>query len=429
MTGLVLGTASGLVGVSVLYAGPLRLWQQLVLLALAVAVSGLAISGARATVAPVEIALGVFVVTRVVVELIDSAHLHRPPSLPTAVLPLFFLLAHFTARCVVTNERALRSFLVGLVAPGVPVGLLALLQTAGIDGVTRLLLSVTDSVGAAARLETGNLTRSTSLVGHWTGLGNYLCVLLACLMILVAGARRRPVPSIYTASIVLFLAALLTTLTFSAVLLGVAVILLSARIAGVFGRLLTLFLVSAAGAILFFGDMLNARFQQQYGQSSDSLSQSRGILPETISFRLDVWHRETFPAILERPWLGWSHHIYQDFAQGLWAPPSLRWPYAESQYLDLAMTGGVVSLAAFALVLVQLDRQTRALSPTYRRPVRVLLGGAVLAALMVPQFTDAGFPLPFFALMGAISGLHAKDAPSARVPSSRPALRQQEPTP
>lgn len=355
---------------------------------------------------PLDVALVVFAVVRLLVEVYNADSLRHPASIVAAIQPLFFFAVYMAGRLCVTDVATLRVFLRGIIIVSVPVTALAVAQVAGEQSTTSTLIRLTQSKSAQDRMDRGDLVRATSTIGHWTGLGIYLCAILAatmCLMILDRQEHRRSRGLI---GLTIFTAVgLFTTLTFSVIICGIVILAVSARAAGVRAKLIAGCVVGVAAGWAVLSQLVSTRWRQQYGGTSRSLSESSGLVPETMMYRFQIWWNETLPAIAERPVTGWGRAVYQNGGQWPVIPETIRWPYAESQWLNLMMTGGLLEFLALVAIVVFTYKALSNAKLPWTLPARVLLVVAALMSFTVPLFTNAGLPIPLWAICGGLASL------------------------
>lgn len=407
LAGLAVGASAASVGVVSVSIGPLQVYQVLAVAGLACALVAKGYSRAPATkLIPLDVALVMFAVVRLLVEVYNAESLRHPASIVAAIQPLFFFAAYMAGRLCVTDIATLRVFLRGIIVVSIPVTALAVAQVAGAQSVTSTLIRLTQSKSVQDRMDRGDLVRATSTIGHWTGLGVYLCAVLAatmCLMILDRQEHRR---SRGLLAVAIFTAVgLVTTLTFSVIICGVAILAISARAAGVRAKLIGGCIVGGAAGWVVLSQLVSTRLRQQYGGTSRSLSESSGLVPETMMYRFQIWWNETLPAIAERPVTGWGRAVYQNGGQWPVIPESIRWPYAESQWLNLMMTGGLLEFLVLVAVVVFTYKALSRGRFAWTLPARVLLVVAAIVSFTVPLFTNAGLPIPLWAICGGLASL------------------------
>ncbi len=430
--GLLLGIAACTTGVSA-GIGPLRLWHLLVLTALFVSQIGMDPRQAlRFRPTTFDFIVPAFVATLAVVEAINSADLEYEFDLGAILSYVFLYFGYLAARSVGGSRSATLIFLARFSLPAIPLAFLSAAQVLGVSSVTTLLLTLAPSEGASSRLEDGRLTRATGLIGHWTGFGAYvLLIVVAATAILIATHRTDRQDEGATASTrryrtlagILLACAFISaiaTLTFSVVLVAAAIVLLSTRSAGLRVRFVAAASGASAAAAAVFGTLINNRVEQQFGEMRRSTDWLPEWVPNTLSYRLRIWTEETIPMIQLRPLTGWGNGVYGGTSGSLEIqriyPPLLAWRSAESQWLGFAMSYGAAGLAGLLLILlaiivVLLRAAKQGNSSFIAWPLIICTVGAFIAAFTVPIFTNRGLPLPLWILFGLATASYMRSAP------------------
>lgn len=406
--GLVVGAAAAVSGVSKHRVAGFPPWELLVLAAFSLSLAFRGNQLGRLRVRRVDIALATYIVLRVILELINQVGLDRPGLYTAALQPAFLAIAYLTARLTVSNLRELRHFILGLVAPMLPSVCLALFQISGLRSINTYVTQLTGSAALLGRANSGNLARASGLVGQWTDFGSYLCGVIALLMVLMWLTRgsTRASRAIIGASGIAALG-VLTTLTFSVIVAAFAVVAFSLRTRPFRSmRIRPRWLLACLTVLLVSAPLLipaiSHRLSQEYVGTNKSLSHSRGLIPESLEFRIMVWEQQTVPTILARPLTGWGQGVYTQFRTWEHQPEQLVWPYAESQWFDQMMTGGLIQCAGLIVLLVAAYRDLGCAPRRLGRPIRVLIITMSLVGFTVPCFTDVGLPLPLWSAIGAL---------------------------
>ena len=394
-----LGGAAGSVGLRIGEVAGVPLFALLVGVALVVA----AVAARRRlrTLRPtaLDAVFVAYVVVRVVAERLDSPATGAMELGTVADLVVGYA-AVWAARLAVGRAVDLPRFLTVLVATSVPVSVLAVLQIADVPGVNRLLLATTDSRGLAVRVAEGRDIRATSTIGHWTNLGGYLLgmITLGCLALVTSRTWRRPGLLVVVA---LAVVAQLATLTFAPLLVTVVVLAWTAhrlRLRAV-AVVAAVGVAAAVGAVLL-GGLVQRRVVAQLSRRSSG-SGPTGWLPETVAFRVEVWRRQTLPAIEARPWTGWGNGLYQP---GFPRPAYLRWVSPESEWLRVAVQAGVpAALVLLALLLLVLHRARLAARADRAWGVlAVYVVGLMVVSTVHSHLSDRGTPLVLWVATGLL---------------------------
>lgn len=252
------------------------------------------------------------------------------------------------------------------------------------------------------------VSRATGPFPIWHFLGGYLLVVALLAVALLMHGDREVLPRRWLiVALVLNTVGIILTLTlaiiFGLVLGFVVLALWSGR-----GRL-WLGRGAAAGlaVAILASPLVGGRVQDQLGAPTSSES----WVPETLSFRWEVWTEQFFPSLASR-WV-------TGYGPGL--PPEITWRFTESVYITYLLQGGLVLLLVFlALNLVLLRTMLDQRNP--RDPVRTAVASTVAAMVVVllplhgifPYMTGLGLPQVFWALAGvALARGAAPAAPSS----------------
>jgi O-Antigen ligase len=400
IVGLLCGLAAAIPGLNI-SLGPIRPVYALLVAALLVA---MILNPRVPAYRPMffDWAVVVVVATEIVTESLSVQELGHPAWFVLTTQLILYFVGYVAARLSVTDTATLRRFLAGFIATGPLFALVGVLQVLDVGGVQELVLNVTRSASAQGREERGVFARATAFVGHWTGFGNYLLVILAAALILAGLVHSRRARLWVNAVIVALLVGLLSTLTFSVVgtgmvLVGVGLVL-SRRSATKWMALV----LGAGAAVLVVPAVLADRLVEQYNNKG-SFATSFGIVPESLVYRWQIWTEQLLPAIRARPVVGWGQGFYGDSDSWVRFPQTVTWNSAESQWMFQLLTGGAIGLVALLFLLVAL-RSTWARSERRTRGILdALLVLSILSAFTVPLFTNVGLPLPLFALAGALA--------------------------
>lgn len=316
--------------------------------------------------------------------------------------PVPYFLLYVVVRSAVTDPAGVRAALRVLLLGAYPVCLVAVLQFFDVGPVRSLVVAVTGSRSAPLPGE-GGVVRATGVFSHWHELGGYLLmlVLLALTLLLRPGQRVLPRGALLG---ILGLAGVSLLMTTTLVVIGgtLAGVLWLAHRHGVLRRAAGLLVLAAAAGGLVLGPNLASRIGGQFGarQPLYEVAQiSVPLLPQTISYRLQVWTEQYLPEVLRSPLVGWGPQL----------PAVISWRFTESVYLTLLMRGGVLLLLAYLAFVVAtwvVARRTPADAPPELHAVGVVVAtSAVLFAVMQtinPYFTSVGYPHVLWALLGLL---------------------------
>lgn len=405
--GLLLGTAAGTAGVRAIpgLAG-VRPWHVLVLSALFVALWTLPPgSVTRLRLTMIDMLSLAFIGSSVFASYLNAGELQYYPDWVSVASPIFYLGVFAAARLVVAGKRDAELLLRGFSWPAVPVAVLAVLQVVS-PQVARVSLVLAPSDALEARLNDARISRATGLIGHWTGSGFYFCAALAAVTIAALLSNKSTLGAMVSTDRVVVVAAVLgamTSVTFSVILTAAAVGVAYWYRAG--GRLSGLAGMGAGalGCYFLFRDLLDSRLAQQASVDNPGIP---SWVPSTLAFRWRIWSEETMPAIMDRASTGWGSGVYSPDSLGRIRPTMLEWGSAESQWLSVAISYGVLTSVTFALLFTLLvwnlvRATTSGRGGSALLPAVALLGVAVLASFTAPVFVNRGLPGALWALLGA----------------------------
>lgn len=356
----------------------------------------------------IDLAFVVFVVARVIVEILNASELSHAYFSGTILLPITAYVGFLFARQATLSAEHAVQFLRWFAIPVVGVSLLAIMQVLRAPMAAQFIRDYVSADGYERRLDLGWAVRGTSTIGHHTALGGYLvCITAAvCLDILISRklTGRLAVPPLILLPVVLI--GQVTTLTFATIALSAIIALVTLVMLGL--RPILTILVGVAGLATWqlFGAEIEARLDSQTSGSSQELS----WLPETIAYRVGIWTTETLPAIGDRPLTGWGIDVYAGASKG-WPiyPAQLSWGSPESEYMRTLITGGVIVLLAqifLFLAVWSLVRATRrSVGTTVSIPFAVLFTGLLLLSAIHSHFANPGVPYPFWIIVGVCAGM------------------------
>lgn len=401
VVGLTLGVAVATPGVDA-GAGPISLSILATATSLFLAILFFPERLARYKPGKVDVAVLLFIVLSLTAELIGSLLLERPVQ-PYLSYNWLIFYAGFIAANIVTSDGFERlAFLKSFVFLGPLMALIGVLQAARVQPVVEVVLSLTRSEAALTRIERGeSFTRSTGLVGHWTGFGSYLLVVTVGLLLLISLEKSRSIKRYI--SLILIAMGVLSTFTFSVVLAFLfisAVFFIQSRKAL---RLVLGGIALTVAANIFFGDAIRQRIFQQYGDNPGALSSSSGIIPESVMLRIEIWISQLIPIIVERPIFGWGQGLFIHFGEWVRFPDELSWRSPESQWFGILAQSGLLGFLSLCFVVFALWNVSRRQVSSLRGVLLAFLVSCVLISFTVPQFTNAGLPAALLAIYGMLS--------------------------
>lgn len=237
--------------------------------------------------------------------------------------PLQYLLIYMIFRYIPTNEVQVRGILRWMLACTFFIGVIGLLQALRVGFILNLLASWYSSGHEEVALDVG---RVSSVLGAWNSLGTFLMI---SLLILRAVIDLKPA-LMSKKAFLLVTAACAGCLIASgsyAGMIGLGLGLLIFEIFNTKGR-------KAIIAILFAGAVLAIPLQKNIFLRLAYQFQNGNWIPQTLAYRFKVW-QEIFLPLIEKTWL-WGYHPVM--------PSTLAWLYPESQYFELLLKSGIISL-------------------------------------------------------------------------------------
>jgi O-antigen ligase len=228
-------------------------------------------------------------------------------------------------------------------------------------------------------------------------------VFLAVALLLRHPRRITPVRSLVVV-LLLGVAALVASLTIAVVIGLVIGVLVIGRANRHLGRVILIGLALGVALVLVFGTAVSTRYAQQ---SSGQTSSDGAFVPQTLTYRTEIWRGEYLPLLDQAA----------AFGIGTDLPASVDFRHTEMQYLTLVLRGGLTLLLVWIgmAVTVLWHVRRRALVDASETTVvlSVTLRAALLALLPMqfiwPYFTNAGFPQTFFVLLGLLIGSRSLD--------------------
>jgi hypothetical protein len=237
--------------------------------------------------------------------------------------------------------------------------------------------------------------RATSIFAGWHPFAGYLTiVLLLTVGVFASSAHRKRVVRPRWLGVIglLALVALLYSETFTAMLGvvgGAFIIAWFHRSTKLLGWLLAGAAVLALAAAFFLGH----RLESQLEADEDS------VVPQTISYRIDVWGEQYVPVLRD----------YWATGYGPALPDTIEWQSTESQYLTLVLRGGLPLLLVYGALMaamgVRANRLRSHADPTIRAVAPVVLTAVIVLVPMnalFPYFTASGLAQIFWVLVGVL---------------------------
>lgn len=328
-------------------------------------------------------------------------------SISDLVLPFQFLLVLRAATTALRRPqdrvRALRWTLWG----GAAVSALAIAQRF-VPPVQAAVVALTGSDNYAYN-ELYFVPRATGPFPIWHFLGGYLLlVALLAVALLVHGDRLVMGRRDLVVVLVLTTTGIVLTLTF-AVLFGLVLGFVVLALWSGRGRVwLSRGVAVGIAAAIVTSPLIGARLDDQRAPGAGD-----SLVPQTLSFRWQIWTEQYFPA-MQGQWL---------FGYGPGIPPEISWRFTESVYITYLLQGGLVLLVLFLVqqyVLFRSMRQLRWQGDSTRTAVSSAVAAMVVVLLplhaVFPYMVGLGLPQLLWALAGvAMAGLPR--------PSSTPAVR------
>lgn len=404
--GLLLGLAAAAAGVAPI--GSIRPYQILLIAGIGLALLSVGVVKALAyRPGVVDLAALIYIAASSLSELVNAADLQYQSDLSPVVATVLIYLVYVAVRMLCVSPTEVVVLLRAFIVPAVLESMVALLQGLKVQAVINWSLAIAPSASVDGRFERGSFLRAWGLMGHWTSLGSYFAGITVCCMLVVLlgkyySIRTGALP--WVAAVAAVLGALVT-LTISAVVISIAVILVAAASLGLrLGHYVGLIVAGVSGAIVFSAS-ISTRLDQQFNSSAMYVDVP-GWVPSTLAYRAFIWTSQTLPVIGQRPWTGWGDGVYGSVDPSRVLPTQLRWPSAESQWFAEAVSGGWLTTASLALVyLAFIATARRVENAAIRRTIGVFLLVVFIASLTAPVITDRGLPLVLWPLVAVASVL------------------------
>jgi hypothetical protein len=244
------------------------------------------------------------------------------------VAPLQYILVYLIFRYLPVSETDVRNILRVLLFSGAVVGSIGILQAMRLGFVLSFISTWYGSAHEEVALQVG---RVSSILGAWNSLGTFLMVNL-----LILRAVSVVKPALFSKKVLLVLAAIDTGCLIAsgsyASLLGLVLGLLMFEFFDSRGRIAMIILLLCMPILAIpLRESILTRFTFQYSDG--------GWIPQTLAFRFYVW-KDIFWPIIQETWL-WGYHPIM--------PSTLAWLFPESQYFELLLRSGIISLLAHLL--------------------------------------------------------------------------------
>jgi hypothetical protein len=349
----------------------------------------------------VELTLLAYAALAAVLGGLDLALRHAPLSgteLGTLLGPMQFVLLVRVIVVALQHERERVRAVHLMLGAATVVGFVALLQLGNVGPTRAVLRSVTGSSLYSTSLAQG-VGRVTGPFNFWHELAGFLMpsVLLSASLLLSAGEARARL--IYGGVLAVTGVALLSTATVGPLIATVLGCLYVAWRRGLLHVVLAATVPIVLVVAIGFGGTLSGRAQQQY--SSSASSYRIPLVPETVSYRYQIFRQQSVPALGGR----WASGFGPDL------PPQLalgNFPFTETAYVTLLLRGGAPLLAVFLLLLAVVGRAARRAQRRARSDFEWSVATVVFAMtvsyavlqLIESYLLDAGPPHAYWAVVG-----------------------------
>ncbi len=323
--------------------------------------------------------------------------------------PFQFVVLYRAVEVTARAERMRQDVLRAVLLASLPVALLAILQSAGLDPFVDLGVKLTGS-DYRGDFDAQGFVRATGTFPHWQVAAGYFLVvgILACALLVRPGhgvLGERALLAVFAIDTV----ALLRTVTSGASTALVVTCVVLALLSGRIRNPLTWIPIGVLIVVVLGGTVFAQRYKEQYERPETGASvTAHGIVPRTIVYRYDIWKDQYLP-VLEDRWLtGYGPDL----------PPDARWKYTESVYVTMLLRGGVLLLAIYAAFMVKLALEGRRLVRAGPVALEAGIGSAAIAivgALAVTQviatyFTTSGAPQVVWTLAALVGARTAATA-------------------
>ncbi|WP_241384823.1 O-antigen ligase family protein [Rhodococcus sp. CH91] len=419
VVGTILGIAAACVGLVLPYL-PRTLNPALLFSVLALSLAVLSKPrGAllRTRVATLDIGFIAFVVLSIIIEFANSSFLSIGFSWSSVVTHLTALFAYGAVRLSVQRIEDIFTILRGVVIVAVPVAVIGALQLVAGRTYNSLLVGVTDSAGLERRLELGWPLRATSTIGHWTALSGYLTMTIAaaCALMLWRARNSEPYRWISLAITIMFVAQL-ATVTFAPIAVSVIIVVATAVQMHLKVSHIIVGAITAGTGYILFNAQLTHRLDQQLNAPAN---QSNSILPESVQYRIGIWERETIPAILDKPVMGWGVNVYNRISTGN-APSQIFWPSPESEWMRTAIAQGIplaiIQLALLVFAWKLMKHANAKLPGAEYRPLVIAGLGIIFVSTFHSHFSSGSVSLLYWIAAAAAATVSFADPVASESP-------------
>jgi hypothetical protein len=363
------------------------------------------------------VAFGYVVATGVLIWLnvVRAGDAFTADALATMLGPLRFFLLYRTLVTTVRSGAQRATALRLLILASIPVAVLTLLQQWNVGGARGWVQTLAGSDAVSAYVSTLHETpRATGPFPHWHNLAGYLLlILLVVLSLLHEPAQRVLGKRVLITVFALGLIALTQTASVAPMLGLLVGAILIASFVGRARKTLVWVGITAAIAALAFSATFVGRYDEQY-QSSNTATESQTLLPQTISFRYEVWTKQYIPVIADNLLIGYGPNL----------PPRLFFGFLESLYITLLLRGGLILLVVYLLLMSTLVlrawRSTRSDETGERVVARAVFVSVILLLgidTIATYFLDTGPAPTLWALVG-LMGLGLTHRSANREPAA-----------
>ncbi len=346
----------------------------------------------------------------------DLALRHAPlngTELGTLLGPVQFVLIVRAVIVGLVHERHRIRAAQCMLGAAAVVGFIALLQLGNVGPTRSVLKAVTGSEEYESALA-GGVGRVTGPFNIWHELAGFLMPSILLSVALLLNARSPRARLFYGTVLALTGAALLSTATIGPLIATTLGALYLAWRRGVLHVVLAALVPVVLIAALAFGGTLSGRANQQYTTSASSYRIP--LLPESISYRVAIFHEQSEPALAGHWATGFGPDLPVQLTLG-------NFPYTETAYVTLLLRGGVPLLCIFILLLLTVgraarDAQRRARSDFDWSVATVVLAMTVsylILQLIESYLLDSGPPHAYWAMVGIMLAAARAPDPSGRV--------------